>query len=444
MWIALFLTGIAVFGSLVPLKFQPMDLDEGLRRFREIPYLDLSIEHRADWVANILLFLPVAFCWLGVVMLDRPRLSPWLVFAPLVVLACAVLSVVLEFTQQWFPPRTVSQNDIQAETIGSLLGVGLWLAVGQVTVDWIRSYVKAQRPRDQVDWLLGAYFIGLLVYSVLPLNLTINPADMYHKYRDGRIVLTPFADVPGGLFGVYGLMRDVVLFLPVGMLVATWRTSPERPVRPFGFSVLLGGLLVLGIELAQLLVFTRYSATGDVITGTIGVAAGVWIMRRWRAPGAVDAPLDPSLRRALVWLALATVYVGLLFVVFGAPFNPIDDVPTLRERANHFLTVPFASLYRNTEFNAVSEILKKMLFFAPLGSMLAMVVVPLRVPRAVGRILLVIAWMLAAGIATAIEIAQVFLPPHVPDVTDVLLCSAGAAFGILLTARLISVRRSTP
>ena len=44
--------------------------------------------------------------------------------------------------------------------------------------------------------------------------------------------------------------------------------------------------------------------------------------------------------------------------------------------------------------------------------------------------------MLAMAVAGAIELAQVFLPPHVPDVTDVLLAAIGATIGVTIVMRI--------
>ena len=74
----------------------------------------------------------------------------------------------LEFTQLWFPPRTVSQNDVVAETLGAALGVVLWLAVGQPLGEWLRS--AGARQRRPVERWLVMYLAGFALYSVLPLR----------------------------------------------------------------------------------------------------------------------------------------------------------------------------------------------------------------------------------------------------------------------------------
>ena len=39
----------------------------------------------------------------------------------------------------------------------------------------------------------------------------------------------------------------------------------------------------------------------------------------------------------------------------------------------------------------------------------------------------------AASVSLSIEMLQVMLPPHIADVTDVLLCTLGAWLGVLVT-----------
>ena len=64
-FLALLYLVFVIYGSLVPLHFHAQPWAQAVARFRGIPYLDLGIGSRADWVANILLFIPLAFLWLG-------------------------------------------------------------------------------------------------------------------------------------------------------------------------------------------------------------------------------------------------------------------------------------------------------------------------------------------------------------------------------------------
>jgi glycopeptide antibiotics resistance protein len=429
--------GIAAYGSLVPFRFQPLELHEAVERFRQVPRRSLAVGGRADLVANVLLFVPIGYCWLGVFLLDR-RLSVGTALAPLLVaLLAGALSIALEFSQLWFPPRVASGKDLLAQAAGTVLGMGLWLAVGQTITDWVRSWTVSTHRTRWGDWFLQAYLAGLVIYSLQPFDLTISVTDLVHKYREGRITLVPVLGTGTGTAWLFfgGLLCHAALFIPVGMLAASWLTPAKRPVRSLGASLILGTLVVVAIELAQLLVYSCPSAAGDVITGMVGVGAGACLMRRWRGRGQPDElPSGGSgpARRAWGWLGLAGVYSLLLAILLCTPFELVDDLQQAKARYEGFFGVPFAGLSRGSHLDALLDALKKVLLFAPLGGLFALAVAPLSVPRPVRRIVLAGLLLVVAGIGTAIEMAQSLLMPHVPDVTDVILYTAGAAMGMLL------------
>src|SRR4029453_18939850 len=78
-------TVFAVYGSLVPLKYQVVDFADAVERFRNLPPLWFGMGTRADWVANILLFIPLTFLWMGALACDRgwaSRLAAALLLVP--------------------------------------------------------------------------------------------------------------------------------------------------------------------------------------------------------------------------------------------------------------------------------------------------------------------------------------------------------------------------
>src|SRR5687767_3277481 len=113
----IFFLAVAIYGSYVPWNYAPIDWNTTLERFGQTPYLNLGVGHRADWVANILLFVPLGFCGLAILTLGEPSpLRRTLAFGGVVCLGC-FLSLGIEFGQIWFPLRTVSQNDVLAELL---------------------------------------------------------------------------------------------------------------------------------------------------------------------------------------------------------------------------------------------------------------------------------------------------------------------------------------
>lgn len=436
---AVFFTVVAVYGSWVPLNYHALDFQVALERFGTIPFLSLGVDSRADFVANILLFIPITFCWLGALTAHRESLLVRLPAAFAVVVLAAAFSVALEFSQLWFPGRTVSQNDVFAETMGGLIGAGLWLAIGDPLVGWLRSVSNERASRGRFDHLLTFYVVGLLIYMVLPLDLTIRPAEIWRQLRDGKIELIPALPSEIDFDTVFAVLRDFSVWIPVGMWSVVWMTPRRRPCRTFLGGMLLSCGLLVATELAQVFVYSRYSSTSDVLLGLMGAAMGAGLMRRWRRDDATE-PDDGGQRRqwkALGWFALALLGALAIGLYSCAPFEPIlTDRQLIEERLYGMLRVPFAAMYRGSEFNAVGQIVWKGGIFALIGAFLTLGIRQLQLPRGLVRLALFAAVCFAVCLALGIELCQVLLPPHVADITDVLLSSAGAVLGMLTAWRI--------
>jgi glycopeptide antibiotics resistance protein len=437
---ALSFTALAIYGSLVPLEYRPLELAEALQRFRDVPMLQLNMVSRADWVANLLLFVPIGFLWLSVWSMDRPK---WLtlIFALIIVPACMALSVALEFAQLWFPMRTVSKNDIIAQAIGAVGGAVLWPVIGQSFIDWLRNFATEFRPKKQIDWLLQFYLLGFLIHSLLPLDLTVSFSELYHKFQNGRILLVPFQYSHGSTFSlIYELTIDVILFVPIGAWIATAFTRNDRVVRPLAVCLLFAAALASVIEFAQVLVYSRIVDTTDILTQTLGAAAGAWWMGRWFAGTQSPAPACRRQFRGLavaaLWLIAAMFYSVAVTALFWSPLEFVWDVELARQRWAEFFRTPLTALYLGTEYNAVEQVLRKLLFFAPLGLILSQAAAQFADWR-LRRFLLAVLFAASAALAMGIELGQLFQPSHVADFTDVLLCAAGAAFGMTLGARIL-------
>src|SRR5262249_53883540 len=168
------------------------------RLFREVLTQPIAIQSRSDWIANILLFLPLGFLVMGAGCCDRPQLGVVL-FLP-VVLLCVALSGIIEFTQLYFPPRVSSINDIAAESLGGALGALFWLLRGQWLTMAARRMWTAFGSRGTADLLLPCYLAFVVAISALPFDFTISPVELWNKYKEGRVHLTPFASGGTGVF----------------------------------------------------------------------------------------------------------------------------------------------------------------------------------------------------------------------------------------------------
>ncbi|MCO6459433.1 MAG: VanZ family protein [Pirellulaceae bacterium] len=424
--LTLLTVGVVVYGSLVPLNFEPLSLSDAWQAFAEIPYVVLGIEKRADWVANLLLFVPIGFFLAAAVNLDRRPSLLTIVWPALTVLACAGLSLALEFTQLWFPPRTVSQNDVLAETLGGAVGASLWVLTGERWIRWWRGLLFSRDLAHQLRWCLEAYTLLFLLYAVLPLDLMVSRAEWLQKVQLGRVHW-----VPAGIaaWDADFLGRSLVLLLayvPPGMLLFLKSRRPTHPAGSLAVATAWGVLLVALVEAAQLPIFSRFNSALDVALGIAGVTTGAWCLA---------AGLPRSLTKALTWgprpwLLATLAYAALSLVVACAPFDLVDD-PQLRvERLRSILRVPFSSLYTGSEFQAVTIILRNVLWLAPLGILWGLALRAFRLGRRPLVLMLCFSAFMALAFCTGLELAQVLVASRHVDVTDVLIGSGASLAGL--------------
>ncbi|RFC32324.1 MAG: VanZ like family protein [Candidatus Nitrotoga sp. SPKER] len=419
-------TLFVIYGSLVPLNFKSHPLPEAFEAFSNIRYLDLKIGNRADWVANILLFIPLAFFWNGVLWPARGLVIRVLI-AVWVLIACFALSVAIEFVQLYFPPRTVSLNDIFAESIGAVAGVIAWCIFGRRLSEWLAGWRSASGSLALSSRLLYLYVFVLFTYNLLPLDLTISPVEIFHKWREGRVILIPFSFVftnPAEAW--YGLLTDALIWTPVAFL---WRLSPPTVRLTPLFAVILIATL---LEFLQLFVYSRVSDITDIITAAIGARMGTWLSGRWAGQVQQVMQRDTTSRsQAWLGLSLALVWMGLLVVIFWYPFDFQTGRAFLAERLQSLDRVPFETYYYGTEYRAVTEVLHKAGFFIPLGLLLALGVTQIKhyfLRQIAGWGALIVIGLVAFGI----ELGQLFLPGKFADITDWILETLGGLFGYCL------------
>jgi glycopeptide antibiotics resistance protein len=446
---------LAVYGSLVPLNVLEVSWDSATERFREILQTPLNFASRTDWATNVLLFVPIGFFATGLLFGNRPSDRRRGLGVVLIVCGCAVLSLAIEFAQLWIVGRTTSQNDIVAESFGGLVGAFGWVLVGRALLHWLGRFLAATRPREHVERMLEAYLVIVGTYMLMPLDLTLRPAEIYSKWKSGKINLIPLADIASNPNGAIELIGDTLLLVPLGMLVALWRWPQYTDVRPLVRALATGLLIMIGIELAQVFVQSRYSSTTDLLTGMLGVGMG-WGIARWlvRRKARVGPRVSRLSGSTALLLSAVAVYSGILIAVFCLPFDDWAGGEQISQRFTGLFTrPPLAAFYTGTELNAVSEMLRKTLLFAPLGGLLALAIhsrpqTPATTARSRGRESWIggRGWLVAASIggaallALAIELIQVWLLPHVPDMTDVLLCTMGSALGLAAAVRVLAAR----
>lgn len=407
-----------IYGSLAPLNWQPQPLHQALAFFMALPGPQWPAGERVDAAVNFLLPLPLAFALAylaGTLRGCGLRWSGWGLVWPLL----AALSFALELAQVFVPSRDPSWSDAAAQWAGAATGLSLYAVCRKRFDAWMALFSHAAPAQARSTQWLGLYLALLVAFSLMPLDLSISPVELYRKWRDGRVILLPFGDFKAlDRDFLYGLLSDVAVWVPVGLL---WRIDGLQ--RTWAAVVRRGVVVAALLELAQLCVLSRVSDVSDILLAGVGVALGA-ASPAWLS----GSPTWDSarLRRWLgsAWWAWLAVAVTLLW-------QPFDfDGSRLHADAVHgvLTRLPFATYLPRAEFGALNEMLRKVLVFLPGGLLLAAYSAQRVHPIPAGLGLLGLALL-----ALVLEAGQLLLPGKVADLTDAALAFAGAALGWGLT-----------
>lgn len=421
-YLSLAYVAFVIYGSLVPLEFHYRSWDNAWQTFKNIPYLNLGIDSRADWVANAVLYVPVGF--LIASLLKRFGKHPALALAFIGSLVFSfALAVSVEFTQLFFPQRTVSYNDIIAEFLGSILGAIF-------AVRWSNRFMSllstlAGNPDRLVAHLLKAYAISYVAFSLFPYDFLVSISEIHWKIQsDGWGWLVAKESMGGStILAIAKLFAEILAVVPLGMMLGKIKTG-RRPWSPT-HALLFGALLGLMIEVAQFFIATGVSQGLSVITRAIGMYIGTLL---WR-----HRTLFPPQRVAFE-LRRFGLFIGIFYLIALAAVNGlighrwmgIDFAMNALKEINF---LPFYYHYYTTEQAALLSLVSVCLMYAPIG---------------------VLAWAywsspvlgmsVAMLIAGLMESGKLFLTGFHPDPTSVLI----AGFSAWATAKMINRIASVP
>gem|GEM_PF-536892 len=412
-----------VYGSLVPLHFNDIGAAAAWQKLVASVDAGLDFRERADWAANVLLFIPLAYLAMAVAKTGR---RPWLGQGVFVIIGCIALSIAVEFLQAFFPPRIVSLSDIVAESTGAVLGTALWWIGGRRSMRSLDSLCQHGAATNHYKTLLQIYMALVFLYGVLPLDLSLSATDIYRKWRSGRVLLAPFTYSHVDFATLcYQVVTDMVMWAPVGFL---WRRSSNRSaLRVIIATVFLAAVL----EGVKLFVESRIVDVTHIVLAIPGAAIGVWIADRFaQKPGAGFDKVVRRPERVFLGVLLLLLWLGVLIQIFWYPF----DFQWVREYALGRLhaalsRVPFETLFYSDYLRAYTEVLRKLLFFAPVGPLGRLIVTNMSAGRAARNVVRCCVWLLILGFPFLIEAGQLFLPSHTPDLTDWLIACTGGAIG---------------
>lgn len=416
---ALAYAAFVVYGSLIPFEFRPRSFDAALRAFQHIPFLRLGVGSRADWVANILLYIPLAFLLAGACASARSSAAR-AAGTIATMLFCLALAVAVEFAQLFFPPRTVSQNDLIAEAIGTALGVALWLAAGKRILGLGRQ-VKIGGPLA-TRAALTLYVVAYLAFSLFPYDFLVSAKELAAKLDGAIRPVWTLSDSCGGVLRCNAkLLAEVLLAAPLGVLYGMLR-GRERRAR-YGRALLWGLALGAVIEALQIFLASGVSQGLSVVTRGLGTA---WGLAFYRSFNLELLARHRAALRTMAWLGVP-FYIALVLMLKGLVPFALDQVWAAREKLKALSFLPFYYHYFTSETEAMQSLLLNAGLYVPVGLLAWLSAAPGRDRET--------RWAAALGgaaLGLAVETLALFTIGKRSDPTNILIAGASAYFVTLV------------
>jgi VanZ family protein len=415
-------SGFVLYGSLVPLDPRTLSLNQAVTQFSAIPYLSIGAYGRADLIANVLLYIPLAFLWCA--RFSGPKGRQWMA-AVLVLVGCLLFALAIEFAQLWFPPRTVSQNDLMAETLGVGLGLLIWLAFGGFL--FAATQNVAHGGRSGLKAAFAVYCGAYLFYVLLPFDFVFSASELSRKFETQAIAPFLSGSCGGTIRCGANLALEIASFVPLGIFLTVllaW-SGNQRP--GFPTAALIGIMVGLVIEGLQILIVSGITQGLSVATRAAGVVIGMGMVRM---SSMVGLKTFLPMARPLIFLGLIFYAMLLIAVSWRGEWQVTDIV----EQLGAVNWLPFYYHYFTTEQNALVSMIRNIVLYAPLGpAVWAWRFAGARGERAGLPGAGVIFW-LGAALAALMEFSRLFKTASHPDPTNVLIGAASAWGAYHLTA----------
>lgn len=400
---------MAAYSSLLlgpdGLHYVPITAAEAWRKFRAVTFVANGSDQRPDWIANMLMTIPLAYFVNGAF---RPAgAARNLLNAVLTGVISIAFVAAVKYAQLFFPPRTVTLNYIVAQSIGAIIGIALFhVACRHI----LPRLLDMHRAGDGLIVVLGGYSILLMAYFLMPFDLALSPDDLL-----ARLASLPIAIIPGAghdpVYRALLVLLDMAATIPAGMFLAvTGRNMLFQAQLARGIAV------ILPVTVASLFILSITPYLVYVVSRTAGVALGIWFM---------DALKGKDLwkrhyRYAQYVPVMFPGYVVLLMLANGLLTDRWLNIDDALRNLEPRQLLPLWSLYIATKAEAARNVVVTAAMFAPIGTMIW-----LRRgfwSRAAG-----LSAVLAFILSLVIELGRLIKPGLTPDFTDPFIAAAAAA-----------------
>ena len=417
-----------IYGSLVPLEFKDMPMDTAISQFKGIRYLQLGPDSRADWIANIVLYIPLAFFASATFGgLRYPLIRALL--AVVVLIFCIALGIAVEFTQLFYPPRTVSINDLMAESLGTVIGVLVWQFFGAYFSRLYHHLLRGSLLSAQAAIVF--YLLIYIALSLFPYDFVTSIAELKTKIANGNdaVVMSFWLCSEAPVRCGIKIISEVVVLMPLGLLFCYVPNLQHRKT----MAILVGLFLGLVIEGVQVFLLSGAGQGISVVMRMVGMGAGVSLFS-WTEQYDIESK-KRILRRFAGLAVLPYILLVLAINGFFSASWATSEQALEKLAETHFL--PLYYFYYTSEAVALVSLLSNIGMYFPVGFLWWASVFSAPQKQSQSAPHWIYVGLLAALFALVVETGKLFLVNKHADPSDVWLAFIVAATCYVLMNRLV-------
>jgi glycopeptide antibiotics resistance protein len=417
-WVCLYALAI-IYVSVVlgpnGVNFVPRDAGVAWRMLLATPYLATGSDQRPDWMANLLMLVPLGFLTAGALWPDHGIMRRTATAAT-ALLGCILFVVAVKYAQLFFPPRTVSLNYILAQSLGSIVGIALF-CLSHDRLAALRAKLARGGDRPLIV-LCSLYALGYLFFLLFPFDFALSGEDLrQHATALPQLLLSwPGARLPPGPRLILPL-AEAAATIPIGVLLASARRR-----WPLGWIALAGFLMMAAATVASMFLLDATPTIAGLAFRTAGIVIGGALARR--LTGSDPRRWHERLAELVPWL-IAPYLVAVLYVknLLSPDWR---TVPAALTAFDSLGLLPFYHFYIVTKAHAAQSVAMELICFGPIGVMIAL-------RRGGGRGSIGLAAVIALGFSLAVEFGRWLKPGLQPDFSNPIVAAFGAGLAVGLT-----------
>ena len=421
-------------GSWAPFHFQAANFEAVWNSF--VQSLHSVRWSRSDLVVNFWLGFPLTIGLCGWLRVHSGKFATKLFPVAGILLLQSGLSLTVELGQGWIAGRVPSATDFVFQIAGAFVALVGWQLVGQWLETRIESvYTNSSGDSEwtRLDAALGLLVAGILIWTVMPLDIIVSPADLAREAAKTEIV--PFTSLQKNLSkNVYQWVASFLLAFPLGVWLS--RQIAARVNKKLSwFSVILAGVAT-GIlpELAQFPIDSRVTSATDAFFGTLGALTGIIFSSLFQATrfDVVKLSSREFTGAPGFWFLLATLQTLVLLAVAWMPFDFSTDTTIIAERLKHFQANPFSG-YRGSDLLNGLTIFRQAILAAILGLFLGLGLRALQLKPRSSVLVMFFLLITVTAVACVVELGQLVIDSRSGEMLGTLVRTTGASLGLAST-----------